>query len=420
MATKFLIFFLFAFAGFQSINADGHGETNCSLTPVIKLGSTLLDQFYLQGTDKLIITSGSSLSNVTAMCEFTGITVNTTEATFYLASLESCHPLFKSDNDTLYVTWQIVSVPSINVSDTIQRYSDNCINVTCAFDINLLLNTSGIVPTIEKILLAEVVGQGEFAISIDYVNENYTALGNDPRVYVPEPIYVRAELDVDDPENYVLQAEECWATPTSDETTMPRYDIIEDGCAVEDIFESENAITVVENYMSYFFKFYFDSFVWTGIDEDEQKIYVFCYVKICHVDSGVNCTMLPNGPCPANRKRRDVPSALTDGSNRQLISSGPIYIHKQEKETCAKNNGGCSDVCELREGDVFCSCFNGKHLNQDGKTCTTNDKEMIVLEMPHPSVTPIIALALIASLVLLVGGYMVRSSKQKISAGNLI
>ena len=56
-----------------------------------------------------------------------------------------------------------------------------------------------------KILLAEVVGQGEFAISIDYVNENYTALGKDPRVYVPEPIYVRAELDVDDPDNYVLQ-----------------------------------------------------------------------------------------------------------------------------------------------------------------------------------------------------------------------
>lgn len=36
---------------------------------------------------------------------------------------------------------------------------------------------------------------------------------------------------------------------------------------------------------------------------------------------------------------------------------------------CAQNNGNCSDVCNVVNGDVVCSCFDGFELGDDGKRC---------------------------------------------------
>ncbi|XP_076809528.1 uncharacterized protein LOC143452435 [Clavelina lepadiformis] len=114
--------------------------------------------------------------------------------------------------------------------------------------------------------------------------------------------------------------------------------------------------------------FNFKAFLWTNTLE--AAIYVYCRVTICHEDVDSGC---PAGPSGNSTKKRDVASP-----DSLLVASRPIFISKSKKKSCEESNGGCSDMCEMRNDDVMCMCYERRSLAEDGETCQDVEKYEVV------------------------------------------
>ena len=49
-----------------------------------------------------------------------------------------------------------------------------------------------------------------------------------------------------------------------------------------------------------------------------------------------------------------------------------LFFIVAEGSQCDETNGGCSDVCVNRTGEITCYCNSGYNLTDDGKTCIGN------------------------------------------------
>uniref|UniRef100_H2ZFK1 ZP domain-containing protein n=1 Tax=Ciona savignyi TaxID=51511 RepID=H2ZFK1_CIOSA len=187
-------------------------------------------------------------------------------------------------------------------------------------------------------------------------DENCTMMfqGNPPTVFVEDYIFFKASLIKADA-GIILQAPNCWATPTSNSADTVKYNIIQEGCASP---LDPGKIKVVKNYKTYYISGGVASFIWTNMTV--QMIFIHCEVVVC-VKSANNCT----GPtCPTRRKR-----FIGDASDsqRKLYSVGPIKI----ASTCDEP-GMCSQKCMVVNGKPQCTCMEGFHLGEDLRTCIVN------------------------------------------------
>ena len=46
-----------------------------------------------------------------------------------------------------------------------------------------------------------------------------------------------------------------------------------------------------------------------------------------------------------------------------------VLFFSEMMDSCAKSNGGCSQLCEKVNGKIQCFCIDGYKLATDGKTC---------------------------------------------------
>ncbi|XP_076810119.1 uncharacterized protein LOC143452866 [Clavelina lepadiformis] len=293
---------------------------------------------------------------------------NASDPNFNLG-LYDCSILEITD-DVLKAHFLLRCLPKLNKSEPIQRYMDGCFNLTCEYNRTELLETGAIVPEIKKVELDSVEQEGRLGVSITFTtDQSYSfELDGGAEVTVPEPVYTKVELSTTDGAFYV-QLKECWATPSENPDDVgTRYNIIENSCPANNPFESEDAIEIDRNYMEKNATFNFKSFVWS--ENAEGAIYVYCRVTICHEDVDSGCPAAPG--CTKKRKREvSSPDSL-------LVSSGPIFIKNSRKKSCEQSNGGCSDVCEMRNDDVICLCYDGKFLGEDEKTCQGVEKYEII------------------------------------------
>ncbi|XP_076810120.1 uncharacterized protein LOC143452867 [Clavelina lepadiformis] len=283
--------------------------------------------------------------------------------------LSNCS-LLEITDDVLKAHFLLRCLPKLNESEPIQRYMDGCLNLTCEYNRTELLETGAIVPEIKKVELDSVEQEGRLGVNIFFTtSQSYSIeLDGGAEVTVPDPVYTKLELSTSD-EAFHVQLKECWATPSenpNDEGT--RYNIIENSCPANNPFESDDSIEIDRNYLEKNATFNFKSFVWS--ENEEQAIYVYCRVTICHEDVDSGC---PAAPGCTKKRKRDVSSP-----DSLLVASGPIFIKNSRKKSCEQSNGGCSDVCEMRNDDVICMCYDGKFLGEDGKTCQGVEKYEVI------------------------------------------
>ncbi|CAK8682182.1 unnamed protein product [Clavelina lepadiformis] len=273
-------------------------------------------------------------------------------------------------NGVLEAHFPLRCLPKLNESEPIQRYTSNCFNLTCEYNRTELLEAGAIVPEIKKVALDSVEQEGRFGVKIYFTkNQSYSdKLDAGAEVKVPDLVYTKVELSTPD-EALHVQLKECWATPSEDpDDEETRYEIIKQSCPVNNSFESDDAIEIDRNYLDQYAGFHFKSFVWS--ENEEGAVYVYCRVTICHEDVDSTC---PDEPNCAKKRKRDVAS-----SDSLLVASGPIFISKSKKKSCEESNGGCSDVCEMRNDDVICMCYDDRFLVEDGKTCQGVEKYEVV------------------------------------------
>lgn len=58
-----------------------------------------------------------------------------------------------------------------------------------------------------------------------------------------------------------------------------------------------------------------------------------------------------------------------------------FYLIVAEDSECDETNGGCSDVCVNRTGEITCYCNSGYNLTNDGKTCAGNVSPWLFLKI---------------------------------------
>lgn len=180
-------------------------------------------------------------------------------------------------------------------------------------------------PKLITLLLPEGEGVGEFPVLMLLYKEGYTDVYQEsPTLDVGGTLSVRIVLS-ENPVDSVVQARECWATPTSN-IDQNRFDLITDYCASPVEAGQDAEVSILNNGDGTDVRWTSKVFKFDGMENNQ--VYLHCRARICfNTADGSECDKL--NTC-TNRKRRAL-----DGygySNREAFSdevevtTGPIFI----------------------------------------------------------------------------------------------
>eukprot|EP00057_Strongylocentrotus_purpuratus_P010220 XP_011664694.1 PREDICTED: deleted in malignant brain tumors 1 protein [Strongylocentrotus purpuratus] len=224
---------------------------------------------------------------------------------------DRCGTTQEQDDDYIIFTNMVTFYkprPENGTNELITREHYIHIPVTCYLERTQVLEES-FLPKGDLYVPGEK-GYGEFSLNLDrYTNSGFYQPANDSgEVTLGTPLYFGVRLT--SVANLTLLIESCWATSSPNPRDDHRYDIIENGCAVD-------STTVIYNWASSTFKrFSIDAFTFIG---DYDKVYVHCSILICdNNDSGTRCAQ----GCLA-RARRSLQSTGSR-SKPHTITNGPL------------------------------------------------------------------------------------------------
>eukprot|EP00057_Strongylocentrotus_purpuratus_P009168 XP_011663642.1 PREDICTED: ZP domain-containing protein [Strongylocentrotus purpuratus] len=154
--------------------------------------------------------------------------------------------------------------PENGTNELIAREHNLKIPVTCYLERTQVLEESFLPEA--NLYVFEEVGYGHFSLNLDrYTNPGFYQPANDSgEVTLGTPLYFGVRLT--SVTNLTLLIESCWATSSPDPRDDHRYDIIDNGCAVD-------STTVIFNWPSPTFNgFSIDAFTFIG-DYDKVNVY---------------------------------------------------------------------------------------------------------------------------------------------------
>ncbi|EDO44277.1 predicted protein [Nematostella vectensis] len=193
-----------------------------------------------------------------------------------------------------------------------------------------------------------------------YRNQSYSSLYVSREypisIELNEPLYVEYSV-TSSTANLVVFAETCRATTTGNPNTLPQYDFVKEGCAVDDTMTYNYTLNRVQRFTIRSFRFI----------ANHPVIYLHCFLMVCHTNaSDSRCQRGCAQPMRAgrhiesemhdsvtgmrNRVRRDT---VVDGSMLYEITPGPIRKkaaeEKEKKRASTKGQGGANLSPTLEE-----------------------------------------------------------------------
>ncbi|XP_064195781.1 zona pellucida protein AX 1 [Anguilla rostrata] len=250
---------------------------------------------------------------------------------FFSFSLNSCGTTRKFINNYMIYENE-VSLGSQKVTTAADQY---LITVSCYYGINATYTLPfSTMPNPEPVVHAALgvfmVGMQlalDSSYSVFYLDEHYPVVK-----YLREPLYFEVELMRTTDPQVELFLENCWATTEEERTSVPKWDIIVDGCEnladpYHTIFHGVSADARV-HFRSHFKRFEVKMFSFTldGVALKGQ-IFVHCDVVICDVNSPTDslcsraCMNNQNMSTASKRVRRS-----TENTHMEQVSSGPIVL----------------------------------------------------------------------------------------------
>ncbi|KAG9338041.1 hypothetical protein JZ751_027205 [Albula glossodonta] len=216
---------------------------------------------------------------------------------FATMSLNSCGTQLEEDAENLIYKNEITSFE--DPSSVITRRHEVEIGFSCEYS-----KTAEVILefTPHKLPFAFTeTGFGKFTYQFEFYHSSQFSQMVDPSTYpvdVPlkEMIYMEIESTSSIP-NTVLFVESCKATPENDPNSNQYYDIIENGCTVDD-----TVVVYAENGPDY--KFGMQAFKFIG---DFNEVFIYCSVILCKSgDPATRCAQgcLNNPGAFASQKKR--------------------------------------------------------------------------------------------------------------------
>ncbi|KAL3052362.1 hypothetical protein OYC64_004999 [Pagothenia borchgrevinki] len=173
--------------------------------------------------------------------------------------------------------------------------------------------------------------QVEMRVALDDSYSVFQRVEDDPITkYQQQPLYFEVELMGSYNPKVSLELAYCWATPEEDKMSLPRWDLIVNGCANSRdphpvIFRSVLPKGRV-HYPSNFKRFEVPMFAFAG-DKDNlnRQVFVHCEVVICDVRNPVDAAC--NVQCSdQDNMMKGQKLAISDDPGFKSVTSGPIII----------------------------------------------------------------------------------------------
>nr|CAB3266889.1 alpha-tectorin-like [Phallusia mammillata] len=372
----------------QAINDHGIGSAStsgtvttgsgiiCTETPTIKLTAEDVARMDAVAGDQIVVSSRKikhqpAANQLMSRCKIPAPAGSGAEFHF---NLTDCEPLVGFavdkfdgvDNSSLLFTYTVQLARFSVVSNMVQRFDPTVsFEFQCVFNRSLSVISDNVHPYIFKDLVVMDPNHGQFDLTLDlFTSDHYNTslVGSPPTVEVLAFVFAQLSLGVET-NSFILQAQYCWATPSSSPQDLVSYPIIVDGCPAQNAYDEPGTILVTKNYQPNTAQFQFKAFVWANIPDENQKMFVHCNTMVCDPRNEDGCTDLD---CGVSRKRRNVPKY----ENSQRVTYGPIMLSHKGELLCAEANGGCEDLCMVENQFIKCMCKSGRKLNIDGRTCS--------------------------------------------------
>lgn len=349
---------------------------NISSCKLENLGLTDVDHIFVDDDEDSVI------SDLDDACQFTLDSDN--DVYYAIFDWDECSPNIEETDEFIRTFEYILNMKLGNWDGdaAIKRDFTSSVSITCSYDVAADSTVDEIDPEQVSYELAEQISTGSYKVRMrafadssltDRLTSGYRL------VTVPEFFYVKMVIR-NAGVGMILQAEECWATATSDSSDTDRLDIIVGGCPDTTLFD-DDGVTVLENYASDTVVFGVRSFLWTGFAVSGQEIYIHCMLAFCDSTAQTDCT---TDDCSNRRKRsisiiglqsKEEKHKQKKRINSTLSSISPIAI--KDDSICSVESVQCQQICTVINASRACRCFSNYQLLDDGITCQIKDIEKV-------------------------------------------
>lgn len=240
--------------------------------------------------------------------------------------LTGCGTKSRHTNSSVIYSNEALPVPPV-AEDIVSHVPDFQIPFHCYYDNEGLVSGVGLMPRSEKVIFSEK-GFGKFTMRLELFPDlrfvgPYTQDDYPISVRLRQKIFFEASVDTIDHRLTIL-ARECFATPSPDINSSPKYWIIKNGCKVDETLEYHPANERSE-------RFSLESFKFIG---EHPFVFVHCHIRVCnHSDPESKCVRI----CE-DRRKRDVNVVPESVDEVYPLAQGPITLRKEElKDEMATN-----------------------------------------------------------------------------------
>ncbi|XP_078377370.1 uncharacterized protein LOC144660588 isoform X1 [Oculina patagonica] len=249
-------------------------------------------------------------------------TENETHYFLHTATTE-CGTILKHTNDHAVYSNMVSEIP-IEEHQIVTRVREAMIPFHCYYSKYGVVSSIGILPASKKVILSSK-GYGKFTITMDlYRNPNFIepySQDDFPVMFnIRERMYYEIRVDTED-DRLTILALECYATPSQDRDSQPRYDVIRDGCSVDD----DDTLKFHPRADPQSQRFSLEAFQYVS---KHPYVFFHCKVQICNATD-------PNSRCAQGciaRRRRGAKPLPESADDTYALAQGPLTLDREKRE----------------------------------------------------------------------------------------
>lgn len=251
-------------------------------------------------------------------------TATENETHFFLQTkTDECGTILKHTKDHAIYSNMVSEIP-IKENQIVTRVRDAMIPFHCYYSKWGVVSSIGIRPSSTKIVLSSK-GFGKFTLSLDlFRSPEFTApFSQDDfpvEFTIRERVYFEARVDTIDTTLSIL-ALDCYATPSQDRNSQPRYDIIKDGCSVDD----DDTLQFHDSPGNQSQRWSLEAFQYVS---KHPYVFFHCQVQVC--DAADPASRCARG-CIQRRRRSE--KVLHDNPDDiYALAQGPLALNRDKRE----------------------------------------------------------------------------------------
>ncbi|XP_068756181.1 ZP domain-containing protein-like [Montipora capricornis] len=237
---------------------------------------------------------------------------------FMTTLLTGCKTMLRHRGNFAIYSNMVREIP-IKRHQTITRVREVSIPFKCFYSEYGSVSSVGIKPMNKKVILSSR-GFGKFTLTLDLFKSSsygsaYTKNDFPVTLVLRKKMYFMVQVDTDDSRLSIL-ALDCFATPSQDRDARPRYNLIKDGCPVD------NTVEFLPSSDPQSQRWSAETFKFVG---EHSYVFMHCKVKVCNAtDPNSRCAQ----GCQPSRKRR----ALSDfPGDVYPLAQGPFALNRENR-----------------------------------------------------------------------------------------